>query len=94
MVNPMQRNSNYDRLPPPATALEIERRVPEHVNAVAGIFSFEDAPMSKLRPRGTVAAIAVAMLYVALVLGAPLIVRYAPQPEVASAAVHTSAPNR
>ena len=92
MVNPMQRNSNYDRLPPPATALEIERRVPEHVIAVAGIFSFEDAPMSKLRPRGTLAALAVAMLYVALVLGAPLIVRYGPQPEVAGITVHIALP--
>jgi len=50
--------------------------------------------MSKLRPRGTLAALAVAMLYVALVLGAPLIVRYGPQPEVASAVVHTSTPAR
>jgi hypothetical protein len=88
------RSFHNDRLPPPATALEIERRVPEHVNAVAGIFSFQDATMSKLRPRGTVAALAVAMLYVALVLGAPLIVRYAPQPEVASAVVHTAVPTR
>ena len=50
--------------------------------------------MSKLRPRGTLAALAVAMLYIALVLGAPLIVRYAPQPEVASAVVHTPVPAR
>jgi hypothetical protein len=28
------------------------------------------------------------------VLGAPLIVRYAPQPEVASAVIHTSVPAR
>jgi hypothetical protein len=83
-----------DKLPPPAAALEIDRRVPEHVNAVAGIFFLEDATMSKLRPRGTLAALAVAMLYIALVLGAPLIVRYAPQPEVASAVVHTPVPAR
>jgi hypothetical protein len=83
-----------DKLPPPAAALEIDRRVPEHVNAVAGIFFLEDATMSKLRPRGTLAALAVAMLYVALVLSAPLIVRYAPQPEVASAVVHTPVPAR
>jgi len=92
MPNPFQRNSNYDKLPPPATALEIDRRVPEHVIAVAGIFSLEGGPMSKHRPRGTVAAIAVAMLYVALVLGAPLIVRYAPQPEVAGITVHIALP--
>jgi len=48
--------------------------------------------MSKLRPRGTLAALAVAMLYVALVLGAPLIVRYGPQPEVAGIAVHIALP--
>jgi hypothetical protein len=72
-------------------AREIERRVPGHPTAVAGIFFFEDRDMKdKLRPRGTLAAVVVAMLYVALVLGAPLIVRYGPQPEVASAAVHTS----
>ena len=47
----------------------------------------------KFRPRGTLAALAVAMLYVALVLGAPLIVRYGPPPEM-SAVVHTSMPAR
>ena len=46
--------------------------------------------MSKLGPRRTLPALVVAVIYVALVLGAPLIVRYAPQPEVASAIVHTS----
>jgi len=83
-----------DRLPPPATAHEIERRVPGHPTAVAGIFSFEDGIMSKLGPRRTVPALLVAALYVALVLAAPLIVRYAPQPEVASAVVHTTVPAR
>jgi len=92
MAYASHRSFPNDKLPPPATALEIERRVPEHVNAVAGIFSFEDAPMSKLRPRGTLAALAVAMLYVALVLGAPLIVRYGPQPEVAGITVHIALP--
>lgn len=48
----------------------------------------------KLRPRGTLAALVVALLYVALVLSAPLIVRYGPQPEVSSAVVHTSLPAR
>ena len=48
----------------------------------------------KLRPRGTLAAVAVAMLYVALVLSAPFIVRYGPQPEVAAAVVHTAVPAR
>lgn len=49
---------------------------------------------SKLRPRGTLAALAVAMLYVAFVLGAPLIVRYAPQPEMAAISVHAAVPAR
>jgi len=95
MANTLHRNHN-DRLPPPATARAIERRVPGHPNAVAGIFFFEDQIImkDKLRPRGTLAAVAVAMLYIALVLGAPLIVRYAPQPEVASTVIHTSVPAR
>jgi hypothetical protein len=38
--------------------------------------------------------LAVAALYVALVLGAPLIVRYAPQPEVAAASAQASVPAR
>jgi hypothetical protein len=92
MVNVFKRKCNDDKLPPPAAALEIERRNPEHVIAVAGIFYLQDGPMSKPRPRGTVAALAVAMLYVALVLGAPLIVRYAPQPEVAGITVHIALP--
>ena len=55
--------------------------------------------MSKLDPRRTVAPLVVAALYVALVLGAPLIVRYGPPLEVAStvvhtSVVHTSVPNR
>jgi len=50
--------------------------------------------MSKLRPRDTLAALAVAVLYVALVLGAPLIVRYAPQPEIAGATAHAAVPAR
>jgi hypothetical protein len=37
------------------------------------------------RPRGTIAALGVATLYVALLLGAPLLVRYGPEPEMASA---------
>ena len=49
--------------------------------------------MSKLRPRGTIATLAVAVLYIALVLGAPLIVRYAPQPEVAGITAHIALPN-
>jgi hypothetical protein len=86
---------NKDRLPPPATAFPIERRVPGHQAAVAGIFSFEEGIMKdKFGRRRTVPALVVALLYVALVLGAPLIVRYAPQPEVASAVVHTSLPAR
>jgi len=93
MASTLQRNHN-DRLPPPATARETERRVPGHHTAVAGIFSLEDGIMSKLGPRRTVPTLVVAVLYVALVLGAPLIVRYAPQPEVASAVVHTAVPNR
>lgn len=95
MASTLHRNSNNCRLPPPATAHEIERRVPGHPSAVAGIFSFEDGIMKdKLRPRGTLAALVVALLYVALVLSAPLIVRYGPQPEVSSAVVHTSLPAR
>jgi hypothetical protein len=83
-----------DRLPPPATAREIERRVPGNPTAVAGIFSLEDGIMSKLGPRRTIPTLMVGVLYVALVVAAPLIVRYAPQPEVASAVVHTTVPSR
>jgi len=50
--------------------------------------------MSKLAPRCTMPTLAVTALYVALVLGAPLIVRYGPQPEVASAVAHSSESNR
>ena len=89
----MHRTYN-DRLPPPATAREIERRVPGHPTAVAGIFFFEDEIMSKLGPRRTMPTLVVAVLYVALVLGAPLIVRYGPPPEVSAATVYTSAPTR
>ncbi|MFO1305349.1 MAG: hypothetical protein U1F54_16605 [Burkholderiales bacterium] len=46
----------------------------------------------KLRPRGTVAAMVVAAIYVVLVLGAPILVRYGPQPEIGSAVAHTAAP--
>jgi len=83
-----------DRLPPPATARAIEGRVHVNRNAVAGIFSFQDPIImkDKLRPRGTLAAVAVAMLYVALVLGAPLIVRYGPPLEVSATSVHASVP--
>ena len=92
MANAIYRNTNDYRLPPPAAAREIERRVPEHPAAVAGLFSLEDETMKgKFRPRGTLAALAVAMLYVALVLGAPLIVRYGPPPEMASTACTRSA---
>jgi hypothetical protein len=85
MANALYRDHN-DRLPPPATAREIERRVPGNPTAVAGIFSFEDGIMSKLGPRRTVPTLVVGLLWVAMVIAAPLIVRYAPQPEVASAA--------
>ena len=86
---------NYnDRLPPPATAREIERRVPGHPTAVAGIFCFEDGMMSKLAPRRTVPTLVVAVLYVALVLGAPLIVRYGPPQEVAAVSAQASVPAR
>lgn len=37
------------------------------------------------RPRGTLSAIAVATLYVGLVLGAPLLLRYGPEQEMSSA---------
>jgi hypothetical protein len=86
--------THNDKLPPPATAHEIERRVPGHPTAVAGIFSFEDGIMSKPGPRHTLPTLVVAALYVALVIGAPLIVRYGPQPEVASAVAYTAAPAR
>ena len=46
--------------------------------------------MSKPESRRTLPTLVVAVLYVALVLGAPLIVRYGPQPEVASAVAQTS----
>lgn len=46
----------------------------------------------KLRPRGTFAAMVVAVVYLAFVIGAPILVRYGPQPEIGSAVVHTSAP--
>ena len=93
MANTLYPHYN-DRLPPPATAREIERRVPGNPTAVAGIFSLEDGIMSKLGPRRTIPTLVVGMLYVALVVAAPLIVRYAPQPEVASAVVHTTVPSR
>jgi hypothetical protein len=79
-----------DRLPPPATARDIPRRVPGHPTAVAGIFCFEDGSMCKPDSRRTVATLVVAALYVALVVGAPLIVRYAPQPYVAAAAAQAA----
>jgi hypothetical protein len=50
--------------------------------------------MSKLGPRRTVPTLAVAVLYVALVLGAPLIVRYGPPPEVAAVSAQAAAPAR
>jgi hypothetical protein len=93
MASTLHRHYN-DRLPPPATAHEIERRVPGNQTAVAGIFSFEDGIMSKLGPRRTIPTLVVGLVYVALVIAAPLIVRYAPQPEVASAVVHTAVPAR
>jgi hypothetical protein len=94
MASTQHRDYN-DRLPPPATARAIERRVPGNPSAVAGIFSFEDGIiMSKLDPRRTAGSLVVAALYVALVLGAPLIVRYGPPLETASTVVHTSVPNR
>ncbi|HTQ01785.1 MAG TPA: hypothetical protein VMN56_20880 [Casimicrobiaceae bacterium] len=37
------------------------------------------------RPRGTLSAIAVAALWFSLLLGAPLILRYGPPPEVTAA---------
>ena len=46
--------------------------------------------MSKPGPRRTVPTLAVAALYIALVLGAPLIVRYGPQPEVAAAVAQSA----
>lgn len=48
----------------------------------------------KLRPRGTLATILVALLYVALVIGAPILVRYGPQPEIGSTVVHTALPTK
>jgi hypothetical protein len=45
----------------------------------------------KLRPFAT---LVVALLYVALVIGAPLLVRYGPQPEIGSTVVHTSLPSK
>ena len=50
--------------------------------------------MSKLDPRRTVGTILVAVLYVALVLGAPLIVRYGPSPEMATVSAQASVPAR
>ena len=92
MANTLHRNYNH-RLPPPATTREIERRVPGHPSAVAGIFFFEGGMMNgKLGSRRKVPTLVVGMLYVALVLAAPLIVRYAPQPEVASVSTHASVP--
>jgi hypothetical protein len=46
--------------------------------------------MGKPGSRRTWATLAVAARYVALVVGAPLIVRYAPQPEVAAAAAQAA----
>ena len=89
MARPLHRICN-DKLPPPATAHEFERRVPGHPNAVAGIFDFEDGNMSNPGPRRHVPTLVVAALYVAMVLGAPLIVRYAPQPEVTTAVTQAS----
>ena len=50
--------------------------------------------MSKLGPRRTVPTLVVAVLYVALVLGAPLIVRYGPPQEVAAVSAQASVPAR
>ena len=93
MASTLYRHYN-DRLPPPATAREIERRVPGNPTAVAGIFCFEDGIMSKLGPRRTIPTLVVGLVYVALVIASPLIVRYAPQPDVAAAVVQTTAPAR
>lgn len=46
--------------------------------------------MSKLTSRRTVPTLVVAALYVAMVLGAPLILRYGPQPEVAAAVAQSA----
>jgi hypothetical protein len=54
------------------------------------MFCFEDGSMRKPDSRRTVATLVVAALYVALVVGAPLIVRYAPQTEVAAAAAQAA----
>ena len=50
--------------------------------------------MSKLGPRRTIPTLVVGLVYVALVIASPLIVRYAPQPDVAAAVVQTTAPAR
>lgn len=46
--------------------------------------------MRKLGFRRTLPTLAVAALYVAMVLGAPLLLRYGPQPEVAAAVTQAS----
>jgi hypothetical protein len=45
---------------------------------------------SKPRRRHTAPTLVVAGLYLAMVIAAPLIVRYAPQPEVAAAAAQAA----